>query len=166
MLGIQRAKTFLKNHPRLGDSVIQIIIFFTGLGIGIYITLSFQNQIAALGLSGAAIALFSVSGNIIMVINLILQWQKSKKVPTLEFDSYLKILEYQIPSGPIIKDQFAYFVRIKDTNLDSEGEAEDSKGYLEVKGNMSQESQRRTASVWGDNNLRSIGLYKQADLTV
>jgi hypothetical protein len=164
MLEIRRAKTFLKNHPRLGDLVIQIIIFFTGLGIGIYITLSFQNQITALGISGAVIALLSVSGNIIMVVHLTLQWQKSRKVPVLEFDGYLKVPESKIYSGTTIKDQFAYFVRIKDTNSDSEGDAEDSVGYLEVKGNIPQDSLGRSATIWNDNNLRSISFYKQADL--
>jgi hypothetical protein len=166
MKGSEKNKTFL---TRIKNSILllSIIIFFAGFGIGAYITLLFQNQITVFGISAVFIAVFSGMGA--LVSTRIIDWysnnKEKEKIPILEFDGFYKIMGPQIQTHtPDYKEQVTYFIRIIDTNTKSEGQIENANGYLEIKGEDPQRSITRTATVWSDNNRRSLDFSKQADL--
>ncbi len=86
-------------------------------------------------------------------------------MPVLKFAGFYKTIGPLIQThAPDYKKQVTCFVRIIETNSKSEGQIENASGFLEVKGRDAQRSIIRTATVWSDNNSRSLSFSKQADL--
>jgi hypothetical protein len=164
MKRIERVKRILKHH-----ALLLSIVFSAGFGIGYYIALLVQNQTKVFGIPAIIIAIFGGLGALFSLSKTIIDWFSAKKekekVPVLQFDSYVKAIESQIVGfADNITPQMTYFVRIKDTNPNTQGKIENAEGFLEIKGNSPRTSLKRIATVWSDNNQRSLSFSRQADL--
>lgn len=155
MKRIERVKRILKHH-----ALLLSIFFSAGFGIGYYIALLVQNQTKVFGIPAIIIAIFGGLGALFSLSKTIIDWFSAKKekekVPVLQFDSCVKAIESQIVGfADNITPQMTYFVRIKDTNPNTQGKIENAEGFLEIKGNSPRTSLKRIATVWSDNNQRS-----------
>jgi hypothetical protein len=74
-----KIQPFLDRHPWLKTIVLIPLIFLSGLGVGISLTLLSQKEFAALGISGYIVAIFSGLGTLITIVDRIQRWQKEKK---------------------------------------------------------------------------------------
>ena len=149
MKWIEKTKIFLDTHPKLRNTTISMAaIFGAGFGVGVYVTVLLQKQLAALGASGYIIAIFSGLTTVIVIFNQLQEWRKKKNAPTLSF--------HEIKMSQYLKDE-AYSIKLV---LSQSGEeAKRCHSYITVDDYSS-----TIVTRWLDNNLQHMNIGETGQL--